>query len=99
MIRESTLDKWKPIIDGYDKKQCSLKEYCLKNNISQKSYARNKLLIYGHNKSIVDSSFLPAFVVPESKEETFSINGVSISVDASIDDEILKRIIRICSEL
>lgn len=99
MIRQSTLDKWKPIIDGYDKKQCSLKEYCLKNNISQKSYARNKLLIYGHNKSIVDSSFLPAFVVPESKEETFSINGVSISVDASIDDEILKRIIRICSEL
>ena len=99
MIRQSTLDKWKPIIDGYDKKQCSLKEYCLKNNISQKSYARNKLLIYGHNKSIVDSSFLPAFVVPESKEETFSINGVSISIDASIDDEILKRIIRICSEL
>jgi len=99
MIRQSTLDKWKPIIDGYDKKQCSLKEYCLKNNISQKSYARNKLLIYGHNKSMVDSSFLPAFVVPESKEETFSINGVSISVDASIDDEILKRIIRICSEL
>ena len=99
MIRQSTLDKWKPIIDGYDKKQCSLKEYCLKNNISQKSYARNKLLIYGHNKSMVDSSFLPAFVVPESKEETFSINGVSISVDASIDDEILKRIRRICSEL
>ena len=99
MIRQSTLDKWKRIIDGYDKKQCSLKEYCLKNNISQKSYARNRLLIYGHNKSIVDSSFLPAFVVPESKEETFSINGVSISVDASIDDEILKRIIRICSEL
>ena len=99
MIRQSTLDKWKPIIDGYDKKQCSLKEYCLKNNISQKSYARNKLLIYGHNKSMVDSSFLPAFVVPESKEETFSINGVSISVDASIDDEILKRIIGICSEL
>ena len=99
MIRQSTLDKWKPIIDGYDKKQCSLKEYCLKNNISQKSYARNKLLIYGHNKSIVDSSFLPAFVVPESKEETFSINGVSIAIDASIDDEILKRIIRICSEL
>lgn len=26
MIRQSTLDKWKPIIDGYDKKQCSLKE-------------------------------------------------------------------------
>ena len=99
MIRQSTLDKWKPIIDGYDKKQCSLKEYCLKNNISQKSYARNKLLIYGHNKSMVDSSFLPAFVVPESKEETFSINGVSIAIDASIDDEILKRIIRICSEL
>lgn len=99
MIRQSTLDKWKPIIDGYDKKQCSLKEYCSMNNISQKSYTRNRLLIYGHNKSIVDSSFLPAFVVSESKEETFSINGVSISVDASIDDEILKRIIRICSEL
>ena len=67
MIRQSTLDKWKPIIDGYDKKQCSLKEYCLKNNISQKSYARNKLLIYGHNKSMVDSSFLPAFVVKVKK--------------------------------
>ena len=22
MIRQSTLDKWKPIIDRYDKKQC-----------------------------------------------------------------------------
>lgn len=47
----------------------------------------------------MDSSFLPAFIVPESKEETFSINGVSISVDASIDDAVLKRAIRICSEL
>ena len=99
MIRQSTLDKWKPIIDGYDKKQCSLKEYCLKNNISQKSYTRNRLLIYGHIKSKMDSSFLPAFIVPESKEETFSINGVSISVDASIDDAVLKRVIRICLEL
>ena len=40
MIRQSTLDKWKPIIDGYDKKQCSLKDYCSMNNISQKSYTR-----------------------------------------------------------
>ena len=78
MIRQSTLDKWKPIIDGYDKKQCSLKEYCLKKNISQKSYERNRLLFYGHNKSKMDSSFLPAVVVPERKKETFSINGVSI---------------------
>ena len=93
MIRQSTLDKWKPIIDGYDKKQCSLKEYCSMNNISQKSYTRNRLLIYGRHESKMDSAFLPAFIVPESKEETFSINGVSI------DDEILKRIIRICSEL
>ena len=95
MIRQSTLDKWKPIIDGYDKKQCSLKEYCSMNNISQKSYTRNRLLIYGRHESKMDSAFL----LPESKEETFSINGVSIAIDASIDDEILKRIIRICSEL
>ena len=40
MIRQSTFDKWKPIIDGYDKKQCSSKEYCLKKNISQKSYKK-----------------------------------------------------------
>ena len=45
----------------------------------------------------MDSSFLPAFIVSESKEETFSINSVSIVVDASVDDEVLKRIIRICS--
>lgn len=51
------------------------------------------------HESKMDSAFLPAFIVPESKEETFSINGVSIAIDASIDDEILKRIIRICSEL
>lgn len=95
MIRQSTLDKWKPIIDRYDKKQCSLKKYCLKKNISQKSYERSRLLIYGHNKSKMDSSFLPAFIMPESKKETFSINGVSIS----IDDAVLKRVIRICSEL
>ena len=50
-------------------------------------------------ESKMDSAFLPAFIVPKSKEETFSINGVSIAIDASIDDEILKRIIRICSEL
>lgn len=69
------------------------------NNISQKSYARNKLLVYGHTESKMKSSFLPAFVVPDSKEEMFSINGVSIAVNASIDDEVLKRIIKICSEL
>ena len=64
MIRQSTLDKWKPIIDGYDKKQCSLKEYCSMNNISQKSYTRNRLLIYGRHESKMDSAFLPAFIVP-----------------------------------
>ena len=69
------------------------------SNISQKSYTRNRLLIYGRHESKMDSAFLPAFIVPESKEQTFSINGVSISVDASIDDAVLKRIIRICSEL
>ena len=30
MIRQSTLDKWKPIIDRYDKKQCSLKRILTK---------------------------------------------------------------------
>lgn len=69
------------------------------NNISQKSYVRNKLLVYGHTESKMESSFLPAFVVSDSKEKMFFINGVSIAVNASIDDGVLKRIIKICSEL
>lgn len=71
MIRESTLDKWKPIIDGYDKKQCSLKEYCSMNNISQKSYTRNRLLIYGRHESKIDSAFLPAFLFLKVKKRRF----------------------------
>lgn len=55
------------------------------NNISQKSYVRNKLLVYGHTESKMESSFLPAFVVSDSKEKMFFINGVSISVNASIE--------------
>ena len=41
-------------------------------------------LIYGRHESKMDSAFLPAFIVPESKEETFSINGVSIAIDALV---------------
>ena len=64
MIRESTLDKWKPIIDGYDKKQCSLKDYCSMNNISQKSYTREYIQNQLQEDKLADQMSMKEFIDP-----------------------------------
>ena len=100
-MRQETYDKWKSIIDNYDPSKETVKDYCLNNHINPKSYTRNKMLIYGKVHQDAPSDFMPAVVVPSSKQSSlsFTINGVSLHVDSSIEDSDLKRIIDICSRL
>lgn len=100
-MKQETYDKWKSIIDSYDPSKETVKDYCLNNHINPKSYTRNKMLIYGKVRQVTPSDFMPAVVVPSSKQSSlsFTINGVSLHVDSSIEDSDLKRIIDICSRL
>ena len=100
-MKQETYDKWKSIIDNYDPSKVTVKDYCLNNHINPKSYTRNKMLIYGKVRQNTPSDFMPAVVVPSSKQSSLSltINGVSLHVDSSIEDSDLKRIIDICSRL
>lgn len=79
----------------------SLKEYCLNNPIHLRLYIRNNQLIYGNGDKDTHSDFMPAVVLPSAKQSSFSftINGVSLHVDSSIEDSDLKRIIDMCSRL
>lgn len=100
MVKQSTIDKWKPIIDGYDPKKERLYQYCIDHNISQKSFERNRILIYGFKEKPSDA-FAPVTVVSNNSTTSidFYINDISVRIDSSVDDVALKRIIKICSEL
>ena len=100
-MKQETYDKWKSIIDSYDPSKETVKDYCLNNHINPKSYMRNKMLIYGKVCQDIPSDFMPAVVVPSSEQSSFSftINGISLHVESSIEDSDLKRIIDICSRL
>lgn len=94
------MNKWKTIIDAYDPTKETLIAYCKSHDISQKSFNRNRLLIYGKKHSN-NKSFMPVTVAPAVKDTSFkfSINNISVTTDSSIDDDSLKKIIKICSEL
>ena len=100
-MKQETYDKWKSIIDSYDPSKETVKDYCLNNHINPKSYMRNKMLIYGKVRQDIPLDFIPAVVVPSSEQSSFSftINGISLHVESSIEDSNLKRIIDICSRL
>ena len=99
-MKQETMNKWKPLIDAYDPTKETMISYCKTHGINQKSFNRNRLLIYGKKHSN-KKTFMPVTVVPTIKNTSFkfSINDISVTADSSIDDESLKKIIKICSEL
>lgn len=94
------MNKWKTIIDAYDPTKENLSAYCRTHGINRRTFDRNRLLIYGTNRSN-NKSFMPVTVAPAVKDTSFkfSINNISVTTDSSIDDDSLKKIIKICSEL
>lgn len=100
MLRKSTIDKWKPLIDGYDRSKESVSSYCLRNGVETKKYYHYRKLLSEIDNTPV--SLLPVVVTNHSEEQTISIriNGVAVSyLPANISDKELSRILRLCRDL
>lgn len=102
MMRESTIAKWKPVIDGYDKSAGTIEEYCERLGISSKKFFYYRKCLNTVNDEEMDISLLPVAIV-ETKGQTnttLQINGVPVTYEASsISDHELSRIIRLCRDL
>lgn len=102
MMRESTVAKWKPIIDGYDKSAGTIEQYCESVGITSKKFFYYRKQFSDNKETETNITLLPVTIAEPIESQTVSlqINGVFITYKASsISDRELSRIIRLCRDL
>lgn len=102
MMRESTIAKWKPIIDGYDKSAGTIEEYCERLGINSKKFFYYRKRLNTVKDEAMNIALLPVTIVEPHVQAntTLQINGISFSYEGtSISDRELSRIIRLCRDL
>ena len=96
MSRPETLNRWKRIIDGYDRSKETLKSYCGRIGISTRMYHYYRVELYG---SSTQSRLLP-IVLDNSAETKLTVNDIRLSYNSgSISDAELRRILKLCRDL
>lgn len=101
MLRESTIEKWKPLIEGYDKSTETIEAYCKRLDIDEKKYFYYRKLM---EREAVDPKspnieILPV-IIKHSGRTRIQVNGVTIEYESrDISDENLRRIFRVCKDL
>ena len=100
MSRPETLERWKPIIDGYQKDKESVLNYCKRLGINPRLYHHYKKEIYGRTKPYQTRQIKLLPVIAESSPEQtkVSVNQIQISY-GDITDQELSRIFRLCRDL
>ncbi|MBQ9327055.1 MAG: hypothetical protein IJ225_00785 [Solobacterium sp.] len=105
-MRERTIRKWKPIIDGYDPDKGTIAEYCASIGINRRTYYHYRHLLYGEKTEKEEQTFelLPVIIIdnpePVLEETDIHINGVPLTYQPSnVSDKELSRIIRLCRDL
>ncbi len=105
MMRDTTIQKWKPIIDGYDHLKETVGQYCLRIGIeSRKFYYYRKLMLEENREDHCDQEVeLIRVEIVESPypcNTNIKINGIPITyTSGSINDQELSRILRLCRDL
>ena len=108
MLQENTIEKWKPIIDAYDRSRESVSQYCEQIGISARMFYYYRKQIYGSCQKVTEvverERLLPVTVVDQISStadfNNIKINGVSVSYQPdSISDQELSRILRLCRDL
>ena len=88
-------EEWREIVNSYNPKEGSIIQFCKKNNVSESGF-------YAHRRKFTvekKPTFVPAVVTKPKQDICFKVNDISITVNDSIDDNALSRIIGICSKL
>ena len=101
-MRESTITKWKPIIEGYDKSAGTIEEYCDSLGIKSRKFFYYRKLLNDENDETMHIALLPVTIAEPHVQTntTLKINGVSFTYEGtSISDQELSRIIRLCRDL
>lgn len=83
---------WQKVINDYDPKRETIKEYCARLQISRYSY-------YAKRKELRSERKLMPVTVESPSITAVEINHVPLRYKDSISDNELKRLIRLCSEL
>lgn len=88
--------EWKDILKDQEESKLTIAEYCRLHNLKEPTFYRKRRKLF--NQDTV--SFLPVIVGDmENKDLSIVINGVPICFNSSVDDDSLKRIIRLCNSL
>lgn len=102
MMRNRTINKWKPVIDGYDPEQGTVSEYCSSVGIDTRKFYYYRQLLYGKQEENT-VELLPVEVIRSeycAEETRIHINGVPVSYQSDkMSDKELSRILRLCRDL
>ena len=101
MSRPDTLERWKKIIDEYDKSRETLKSYCERMGISPRLYHHYHVELYGRSdRSRFKSDKLLPVVISDNTETELTVNHIQLSYNSSsISDTELRRILKLCRDL
>ena len=97
MSRKISIEEWSRIIASYNPEESTVVHYCKQLEITKSRfyYYRDKF-----QKSNSISTFLPVKISEQVNSIlSFTVNDISLKINTNIDDESLKRLIRICSSL
>lgn len=85
---------WVRIVEGYDNRKETIKAYCGRLHIATNAY-------YTHRKKfhMDEKSRLMPIVVEHPEITSIEVNQIPLRYDASLSDEELKRLIKLCGEL
>lgn len=88
---------WKRIIEEYDKEKETIIDYCRRLGVTDSCFYYYREKYYG--KQVITKEkpkFVPATVKRENKTINFEVNSIALSIDNTVDDDTLKRIINAC---
>jgi len=88
-------EEWREIVNSYNPNEGSVSQFCKKNNLCESCFYAHKREFNKEKKP----TFVPAVVTKPKQDICFRINDIPITVNDSIDDDSLSRIIGICSKL
>jgi len=101
MSRPETLERWKKIIDEYQRDRETLKAYCERLGVNTRLYHKYRNEIYGRSERFrFKSDILLPVIITNSQESKLTVNDIRIAYTGdSISDAELQRILRLCRDL
>lgn len=96
-MKKSTLIKWEKIIEEYEDSGLTAKEFCEKTGVNEHSL-RHRI----QDLKSVPNQISEVMIVDEPcvvDAVNLTINGIQLQFDSSLDESVLKTIIKVCGRM